>query len=56
MKYLKISLIFNLLALVHTAHILNRVMLNNPDALCLDGSPGAYFIHEGDRQKILLYF
>lgn len=42
--------------LVAPAHTLYKVTLTNPDAVCLDGTPGAYFIREGDRRKILLYF
>ena len=41
---------------VAPAHTLYKLTLTNPDALCLDGTPGAYFIREGDRRKILLYF
>lgn len=36
---------------------LNRVLLSDPTALCLDGSPGAYYIERGeDAQTIILYF
>ena len=56
MHSLQFTLILNLLTLAHTAHIFKKVLLTDPDALCLDGSPGAYFIHEGNRRKILLYF
>ena len=37
--------------------ILKKVNLKDPGALCLDGSPGAYYIRRGtDPLKILLYF
>merc|ERR1719350_1910795 len=27
-----------------------------PDALCLDGSPGGYFVREGSADHIIIYF
>lgn len=35
----------------------NKVVINDPDALCLDGSPGAYYISIGKyRNKFIVYF
>lgn len=37
--------------------VLNKVLLKDPAALCLDGTPGAYYIERGsDPLKILLFF
>ena len=34
-----------------------KVMLTNPDALCLDGTPGAYYVHQGPlKNKWILSF
>lgn len=34
-----------------------KVVLNNPEALCLDGTPGAYYVHEGfQKNKWILSF
>lgn len=36
---------------------LSRVLLDDPSAVCLDGSPGAYYIERGiDPTTIVLYF
>lgn len=34
----------------------DRVMLDDPKALCLDGSQGAYYISKGDETKVVLFF
>lgn len=34
----------------------NLIKLADPTALCLDGSPGAYYISKGDPNKVILYF
>lgn len=34
-----------------------KVLLTNPDALCLDGTPGAYYVHQGRlKNKWILSF
>lgn len=42
------------------ASIMNRVVLSaKGDALCLDGTPGAYYIGEGsgeNKNKFILFF
>ena len=36
---------------------MNKVTLTDPGALCLDGSPGAYYIHRGTSPlRILVFF
>lgn len=30
--------------------------LSDPDALCLDGTPGAYYLSKKDPTKVILYF
>ena len=34
----------------------NLVKLTNYQALCLDGSHGAYYLYKGDPTKVILYF
>jgi len=41
---------------IHPARVLTKVLLDDPDALCLDGSPGAYYVGEGSPTKFLLNF
>lgn len=48
-----------LLAASQVACVANykKVVLDNPDALCLDGSRGAYYVHEGtQKNKWILSF
>jgi hypothetical protein len=43
--------------IVNGNSVFDLVKLNSSTALCLDGSPGAYYIsRDGDPSKILLYF
>ena len=37
-------------------HTLNKVMVEDPDAFCLDGTKPAYYVHEGDPTRFLLSF
>ena len=37
--------------------VFQKVLLKDPGALCLDGTPGAYYIHRGaDPSRIILFF
>lgn len=49
-----------LIAFTVQASIMNRVVLSaKGDALCLDGTPGAYYIGEGtgaNKNKFVIYF
>lgn len=50
MNYMKYQQIFIFLAVVTAvlaSRTLKKVVLTDPDALCLDGTPGAYYILEG---------
>jgi len=53
-------LLFSLLVAVCLSDsIFNRQLLQSNTAVCLDGSPGAYYISEGtgdNRNKMLIYF
>lgn len=52
-------LVILLLALVHVSCVANykKVMLTDPDALCLDGTRGAYYIRDGYwKTKFILNF
>ena len=45
-----------LLASPILGHTLNKVMVEDPDAFCLDGTKPAYYVHEGDPNKFILSF
>ena len=50
--------IFSLIVLANTQANYNKVIHNyDPEAICLDGSPGLLYVHEGgDANKILIFF
>jgi len=52
----KILLFATLILLASTQHIYQKFVLEDKSALCLDGSPGAYYIYKGDPAKVLLFF
>ena len=60
MNYHAIHLLLLLLvtATTTTAPPLYRKIVHNldPEAKCLDGSPPALYLHEGDPNNILIYF
>jgi hypothetical protein len=48
---------FSLLLFDLTRGELQRVILSDPTALCLDGSPGIYYIAKGsDTKTVVIYF
>jgi len=55
MKQLLFVLALLLLAQTQT-QVFNRVLLTDPNAKCLDGSPGAHYLYQGDPTKILIFF
>jgi len=41
----------------NSAKVLDKIVVDDPSALCLDGSPAAYYLHQGkDRTKFILSF
>ena len=54
----KLILLFLGISLVACqAYILQKVTLKDPAALCLDGTPGTYYIHRGSvPSRMILYF
>lgn len=37
--------------------VFKKILLDDPQAVCLDGTPGAYYIDDGvDFRNIVLYF
>ena len=51
------ALLFATLVLIaSTQHLYQKVLLSDTTALCLDGSPGAYYIYKGDPAKVLMFF
>lgn len=51
-----IAYIFAFLVIASAQVVYERVMLDDQQALCLDGSKGAYFMHIGDPKKVLIFF
>ena len=58
MRQKKILLLLCLIALAYSqAALYQKVLLTNPGALCLDGSPGAYYISKGTvPERVVLFF
>lgn len=57
MPFLKISCLVLLAVAVSTAgQTYNRVLLDDPEAVCLDGTPGAHYLYKGDPDKVLVFF
>jgi len=57
MKNIQKLLVFAVVVwLTHSVNVLSKVLLDDPAALCLDGTPGAYYIDRGDRTRFLLSF
>lgn len=54
MKYC--CIIIFLLALTTYQETYNLVKLTDYQALCLDGTHGAYYLSKGDPTKVILYF
>lgn len=53
----KVLLFCSLATLVLAAHTFKKVVVSDYEALCLDGSRGAYYITEGkESTKFLLSF
>lgn len=52
---MKILLISIIITVVYTSLVYQKVNLEDKDALCLDGSPGAYYIYQGDPKKVLIF-
>ena len=52
------KIVFVLVAIYccHSAYVFNKVLVDDPSALCLDGTHGAYYVHQGDRTKFVLSF
>jgi hypothetical protein len=46
-----------LLLTISSGSLYNKIIHNtDPEAKCLDGSPAAIYLHEGDPKNILIYF
>ena len=48
-------LLVGLIALASASLVYQKVTLTDPDAKCLDGSQGAYYIWQGDPKKVLIF-
>jgi hypothetical protein len=52
---MKILLLAAIIAIASSALVYQKVVLDDPSAICLDGSPGAYYIWQGDPKKVLIF-
>lgn len=52
---MKLLIIIAILSLTYSSLLYQKVVLDDPNAKCLDGSPGAYFVSKGDSSKILIF-
>ena len=41
---------------LHAAYTFNKIMVEDQDAFCLDGTKPAYYVHKGDPHKFILSF
>jgi hypothetical protein len=41
---------------VIAAHTFNKILVDDRDAFCLDGTKPAYYVHQGDKNKFILSF
>lgn len=53
---LKATLFLLFFCHIQPEKVLTKVLLDDPEALCLDGSPGVYYVHKGSSSKFLLNF
>lgn len=57
MDKLLVLILIGLYFVVSQKAVYNKIVLADPSALCLDGSPGVYYISKGtDPDRILLFF
>ena len=52
----KLLILVTFVCLAHSANVLNKVLVDDPGALCLDGTKAAYYIHHADPNKFVLSF
>lgn len=52
----KIVLVLAAIYCCQAANVLNKVLVDEPEALCLDGTQAAYYVHQADRTKFVLSF
>ncbi len=56
MKVNRLVLAVLCLGYVMAAITYNKVVIDDPDAFCLDGTKPAYYVHQGDKNKFILSF
>lgn len=52
----KLLLALLCISTVIAAHTFNKVLVDDKDAFCLDGTKPAYYVHQGDKNKFILSF
>ena len=52
----KLLVLIFALWLSQSANVLNKLLVTDPLAQCLDGSAVAYYIHPGDKSRFVINF
>lgn len=52
---MKILILLGLICIVYSSLTYQKVVVDNADAKCLDGSQSAYYISQGDQDKVLIF-
>ena len=53
---IRIVIVLGLLTCTLTVKTLTKVLVDEPDAFCLDGSKPAYYVNQGLKNKFILSF
>jgi len=57
MRLIKVAILFICLTSALAENYFKKIMVEDEDALCLDGTLGAYYAHEGVHpNKIIIFF
>jgi hypothetical protein len=54
MTITKIFVTLLLVTVINSVLTYDKVTIKDPSAVCLDGSPYTYYIHEGNPKKVLI--
>lgn len=53
---IRLTIYLTLLLAVMSTNTFVKVLVDNPDAFCLDGTKPAYYVHQGLKNKFILSF
>jgi len=52
---MRLLILIAIISLACSKLLYQKVVLDDPNAKCLDGSPGAYYVWKGDSSKVLIF-